>query len=82
MQTALEQLDRMDALVKRMAGRVATNPNITADERFAIAEARAILADRAPDGFDKVLAVLQREVPLMSDSSRRLLARDVLAALA
>ena len=76
MQTALEQLDRMDALVKRMAARGAD-----AMEGAHYVEAVRILADRAPAGFDQALAIIKRDVPLLSDSGQRRLARDVLAVI-
>lgn len=74
--TSAEQLDRMDALVQRLA----TAPIAL---KSASDEARAILAAREPvdPRFEKVRAAIAYSHPALADSTTARMVRDVLAAL-
>lgn len=79
--TSDEQLDRMDALVKRLAAH--QNDTWWTEAIATRQEAHDILAAREPidPRFEKALAGVIRGMPQLADSTARRLARDVLAAL-
>lgn len=80
--TSADQLDRMDALVQRLAQMRPEAGNLTLQR--ACNEAAAIIVDREPTNprFDKVMNVLlTNSTVVANDAGLRRLTRDVLAAL-
>lgn len=78
--TAPEQLDRMDALVRKLADR--GNIGRTIDS-YLVTEANAILVARKPvdPRFTKICDAIRNSWPHLADATLSRMARDVLAAL-